>query len=106
MQAQPAAGEVQLRDVDLAVDAVALRDQRVDLTDHAELFAVDDNIGAAARMIARVLRVGDIRRRMHVQLFEQRVDLPLSVKKFSCSPYVPKIMRFGSSGSFWPSTGR
>lgn len=46
------AGEVQLRDVDLAVDAVALRDQRVDLTDHAELFAVDDNIGAAARMIA------------------------------------------------------
>lgn len=42
------AGEVQLRDVDLAVDAVALRDQRVDLTDHAELFAVDDNIGAAA----------------------------------------------------------
>ena len=71
------AREVELRNVDLATNAVGLCDQRVDLADDAHLLAVDHDIGAAAGMIARVLGVGDIGRRMHVQLVEDRVDLAL-----------------------------
>ena len=69
--------EVQLCDIHIRADAVVLRNQRMDLAEDAHDLAVDENVGAAARMIARVLLLGDERRGLGVQLLEQRDDLAL-----------------------------
>lgn len=69
--------EVEVRDIDLAADAVGFRDQRMNLTDGTGELAVNENVGAATGMIARVFAVCDILGGLDVQKLQQRVNFAL-----------------------------
>ena len=81
--------KVEVRDIDLAANAVGFGDQRVDLANSACKLAVNENVGAAAGMVAsgssRFATVfsgpwGRSKRASSASIS------PFIVKKFSCSP--------------------
>lgn len=78
--------EVEVRDIDLAADAVGFRDQRMNLTDGTGELAVNENVGAATGMIARVSRFATYSAGLTFRSCSSASISPFIVKKVSCSP--------------------